>query len=88
MLHTRRAATTGVTLARSIDGGKTFINHNINLAPFACEKSVFFGDYNGIDAYGGRVVPIFTHFIGKRELAVSAAIFDFKPGSQEARTSH
>ena len=79
---------TGVILARSIDGGKTFINHKINLAPFACEKSVFFGDYNGIDAYGGRVVPIFTHFIGKQELAVSVAIFDFKPGSQEARTSH
>ncbi len=73
---------TGVTLARSIDGGKTFVNHKLNLAPFECHKSVFLGDYNGIDAYGGRVAPIFTHFIGKRELAVSVAIFDFKPGTQ------
>lgn len=73
---------TGLTLARSIDGGKTFTNHKINLAPFECDKSVFFGDYSGIDAYGGRVVPIFMHFIGKRELAVSAAIFDFKLGTQ------
>jgi hypothetical protein len=73
---------TGVTLARSIDGGKTFVNHKLEVEPFECNKGIFFGDYSGIDAYGGRVVPIFTHFIGKRELAVSAAIFDFKPGMQ------
>jgi hypothetical protein len=73
---------TGVTLARSIDGGKTFVNHKISLAPFECNKGVFFGDYSGIDAYGGRVVPIFTHFTNKRDLAVSVAIFDFKPGTQ------
>ena len=75
---------TGVTLARSIDGGKTFVNHKINLEAFECNPSVFFGDYSGIDAYGGRVVPIFTHFINKTELAISAAIFDFKLGTQEA----
>lgn len=77
---------TGVTLARSIDGGKTFVNHKINIEPFECDKAVFFGDYSGIDAYGGRVVPIFMHFVGKRELAVSVAIFDFKPGTQERTT--
>ncbi len=75
---------TGVTLARSIDGGKTFVNHKLNVEPFECNKGVFFGDYSGIDAYGGRVVPIFTHFINKRDLAVSVAIFDFKPGTQTA----
>lgn len=74
---------TGVTLARSTDGGKTFVNYKINLEPFECNKGVFFGDYSGIDAYGGRVMPIFMHFVGKRELAVSVAIFDFKPGAQE-----
>lgn len=73
---------TGLTLARSVDGGKTFVNHRINLAPFECNKDVFFGDYSGIDAYNGRVVPIFMHFINNRELAVSAAIFDFKVGTQ------
>lgn len=76
---------TGVMLARSIDGGKTFVNYPINLAAFEFDKGVFFGDYNGIDAYGGRVVPIFTHFVGKRELAVSVAIFDFNPGTQATR---
>lgn len=74
---------TGVTLARSIDGGKTFVNYKIKLEPFECNKSIFFGDYSGIDAYGGRVVPIFMHFINKRDLAVSVAMFDFKPGTQE-----
>ncbi len=75
---------TGVTLARSVDGGKTFVNYKLDLAPFECNKEIFFGDYNGIDAYGGRVVPIFAHFINKRDLAVSVAIFDFKPGTQTA----
>ena len=73
---------TGVTLARSIDGGKTFVNNKVNLKPCECNKGIFFGDYSGIDAYGGRVVPIFMHFVSKRELAVSAAIFDFKLGTQ------
>lgn len=75
---------TRVTLARSIDGGKTFVNHQVKLEPFECNKGIFFGDYSGVDAYGGRVVPIFTHFINKRDLAVAVAIFDFKPGTQMA----
>lgn len=74
---------TTVTLARSVDGGKTFVNHPIDLAPFACNPAVFFGDYNGIDAYNGLVVSVFTHFTGKTELGVSAALFKFKPGTQE-----
>jgi hypothetical protein len=76
---------TGVTLARSIDGGKTFVNHKINLQPFECQAGVFFGDYNGIDAYNGLVVPIFTHFVGQSELAVSVALFQFKPGTQQLK---
>jgi hypothetical protein len=74
---------TGVTLARSVDGGQTFVNHKINQEPFECNTGVFFGDYNGIDAYNGLVVPIYTHFIGERELAVSVALFKFKPGTQQ-----
>lgn len=75
---------TALTLARSIDGGKTFVNHKVNLAPFECHKEVFFGDYIGIDAYGGLVTPIFMHFVDQKKLAVSAAIFRFKPGTQES----
>lgn len=87
VFHDRRSGTgtqTGVTLARSIDGGQTFINYPVALDPFETRPEVFFGDYNGIDAYGGRVVAAFPHFIGPEEVALSAAVFTFKPGTQEA----
>jgi len=74
---------TGLTLARSIDGGKTFVNYKINQKPFNCNPKLFFGDYSGIDAYDGRVVPIYMYFKNENELAVNAAVFDFKPGTQE-----
>lgn len=76
-------ALTGVTLARSVDGGRTFVNRKIDIQPFATNSRVFFGDYSGISAYDGRVVPIFMHFVDERSLAVSVALFKFKPGTQE-----
>lgn len=77
-------ALTKLTLARSIDGGRTFVNYKIDLPPFACNSNVFFGDYTGISAYNGRVVPIFMHFVDQRRLAVSVALFRFRLGTQEA----
>jgi hypothetical protein len=74
---------TRLTMARSTDGGRTFVNHKINLEPFNCNPNVFFGDYTGITAYDGRVVPVFMHFIDSTKLAVSVALFHFKPGTQE-----
>jgi hypothetical protein len=44
---------------------------------------VFFGDYSSISAYDGRVVPVFMHVVEQRRLAVSVALFRFKPGTQE-----
>jgi hypothetical protein len=76
-------ALTKLTLARSIDGGRTFVNHKIDVPPFACDPKVFFGDYSGISAYNGRVVPIFMHFGDDKKLAVSVALFRFKPGTQK-----
>jgi hypothetical protein len=76
---------TGLTLARSVDGGRTFVNHKINQEPFACHRDVFFGDYIGISAVGGRVVAVYMHFIGRRQLALSAAVFRFRPGSQQVQ---
>jgi hypothetical protein len=76
---------TGVTMARSIDGGKSFVNHKINQEPFTSQNAVFFGDYIGIDAHGGRVVAMYQHFIDTRKLAISAAIFNFKHGTQEVK---
>ena len=74
---------TGVTLARSIDGGQTFVNHPIDLEPFECNPSIFFGDYIGISSYGGLVIAAFPHFSSVQQLDLSAAVFRFRPGSQE-----
>jgi hypothetical protein len=75
--------TTKVTMARSVDGGRTFVNHNINQPPFACYPGAFFGDYSGIAAHNGRVIPIFMHFKDDKKLAVSVALFRFKLGTQQ-----
>src|SRR5258708_8517510 len=46
-----------VTLARSIDGGHSFSNYAWTDEPFEA-SGVFFGDYSGIAAYGGRASPV------------------------------
>jgi hypothetical protein len=74
---------TTITMARSLAGGRAFVNYKIDQEPFACNDKVFFGDYSGIAAYDGRVVPIFMHFTDNVKLAVSVALFRFKPGTQE-----
>ena len=76
-------AQTRVTVARSVDGGKSFVNHRVNLAAFPVNSNVFFGDYGSISAYDGRVVPAFMHFVNDSSLAISVALFRFKPGTQE-----
>src|SRR6516162_6570423 len=75
---------TGLTLARSIDGGKSFVNFRIDQEPFVCLKDVFMGDYIGISAAGGRVVAGYCHMLEKKQTALSAAVFQFKLGTQEA----
>ena len=74
---------TGLTLARSVDGGRTFVNHKIDIPLFNVNERVFFGDYSSVSAVGGRVVPVFMHFVNDANLAVSVALFRFKPGTQE-----
>lgn len=82
---------TQLTLARSIDGGKTFKNFHIKNQPnFECTKGVFFGDYLGIDAVDGRVVVSYMNFYRKagmrrQFLRISTAIFNFVPGKQIVR---
>jgi hypothetical protein len=48
-----------VVLARSTDGGRTFSNYAWTTEPFEA-NDLFFGDYSGIAAYGGRVYGIWT----------------------------
>ncbi|MDX2246728.1 MAG: sialidase family protein [Bacteroidia bacterium] len=51
---------TDVYLAYSTDGGKTFTNRKISEKPFVPTEKSFFGDYNHISAYSGRICPIWT----------------------------
>jgi hypothetical protein len=85
IFHDRRDLTgtmTGLTLARSVDGGRTFVNHRLPVEPFdCCAVSTFVGDYNGIDAYGGRVVAVFPVLTGS-EQRIMAAVMRFRSGTQ------
>src|SRR5579871_1019780 len=48
-----------VVLARSTDGGLSFKNYTWTEDPFEA-GGVFFGDYSGLAAYGGRVYGVWT----------------------------
>ena len=48
-----------VVLARSNDSGRTFSNYAWTEEPFEA-GGVFFGDYSGLAAYGGRVYGVWT----------------------------
>jgi hypothetical protein len=89
VFHDRRGQTgtrTSVTLARSVDGGRSFVNHRLPVPAFdCCEKSTFFGDYNGIDAHNGRVVAVFPMLAPDGQQKVQAAVVHFNPGTQEIR---
>jgi hypothetical protein len=73
---------TSVTLARSVDGGRTFHYHRVKQEPFDLNKIGFFGDYLGIDAFAGRVAVLFMRSYEAKRLGISGAVFDFAPGSQ------
>jgi hypothetical protein len=74
----------GVTLARSVDGGKTFVNHRVDQAPFPSADEVFYGDYISVAARGGRVVALYPAFSDDAaRLTLQAAVFRFKAGTQE-----
>ena len=66
---------TDVYLAYSTDGGITFTNVKISEEPFTPTKGGFFGDYNDISAYNGKVRPIWTRLDGYVQ-SVWTAIID------------
>ncbi|WP_421754792.1 sialidase family protein [Croceimicrobium sp.] len=55
---------THVYQARSTDQGESWTNIRITEESFRTNPLVFFGDYNHISAYGGRVRPIWTRIQG------------------------
>jgi hypothetical protein len=69
---------TDVVLATSTDGGKTFSNEVISDSPFVAPGGgVFFGDYNNISAYNGRVRPIWTRYENNK-LSIWTALIEKK----------
>jgi hypothetical protein len=72
-------ANTDVFMARSTDGGNTWINERISASPFTPTSSTFFGDYNNITAANGRVRPMWTRLTGSG-LSVWTALIDFPIG--------
>jgi hypothetical protein len=77
---------TDMTLARSIDGGRNFVYYKLNDQPYDLSKMGFFGDYLGLDSYGGRVAVLWMHPIdNSKQLGISSAVLDFEPGTQHER---
>lgn len=68
---------TDVYLAYSNDGGLTFENKKISKTPFTPVSTVFFGDYNNICAFDGKVRPIWTSYQAGK-LSIWTAIIDFR----------
>lgn len=57
--HNRAAI---VTLARSTDYGRTFVNYAWTKQPFTM-RNVFMGDYSGLAAHGGHVYGVWTEHV-------------------------
>ena len=51
---------TGFTLARSVDGGKTFVNYAWAEEPFQTQQPAFLGDYTWLAAYDHKVYGTWT----------------------------
>lgn len=66
---------TDVYLAKSTDGGETFVNERISQSSFVPDQSIFFGDYINIVASGGMVRPIWTR-LENSKLSIWTAIID------------
>jgi hypothetical protein len=80
LFYDRRGRTgtlSGLTLARSTDGGATFTNYPVAVADFEVSDTITFGDYLGVDARDGRVAGVFPAVEGGK-VVLSAAIFDFR----------
>ncbi len=71
---------TDVYLARSTDGGNTFINYRISESGFYPDENIFHGDYNNVAAVNGCVRPIWTRQ-DNGNTSVFTALVNFPQGS-------
>ncbi len=71
-------------LARSTDGGVTFINEKLSSTPFTANwpnTDVRFGDYINVDYRGSRIVPVWTDLrAGGNNMDIYTAIIDLLVG--------
>ena len=70
---------TDVFIARSTDGGFTYVNTRISAASFYPTAMVFMGDYNCVAALNGRIRPIWTR-LHDGVLDVYTALMDNSTG--------
>lgn len=78
VFYDRRAyndSQTDVYMAVSKNGGDSFVNFKISDTPFLPINTVFFGDYNNIDAHNNVVRPMWTR-LHNGDLSVWTAIID------------
>ena len=76
---------TDVYLARSTDGGTTWINERISSSPFIPQSNIFFGDYNNISAHNGIIRPIWIRLSGGN-LSLWTAIINIPVGVEQTGT--
>jgi hypothetical protein len=62
-------------MARSIDGGNTFVNYKLSQTSFDPSPAIFFGDYVGISAYNNIVRPAWMEY-NSGVLSVWTALVD------------
>ncbi len=76
---------TDVYLARSTNGGTTWINERISSSQFTPTSNVFFGDYNNISAHNGMVRPIWIR-LQSGSLSLWTADINFPVGITQTST--
>lgn len=74
----------GVVLARSVDGGRSFVEYRVERPPFTPDPEAFYGDYIGVSAASGRVAVLYPVFTVEGKQVIEAAVFRFREGTQEA----
>jgi hypothetical protein len=80
--YTGTSVTTDFYMAKSTNGGQTFVNEKISTTGFTPTSTTFFGDYTNITASNGVVRPIWARLDGT-SLSVMTAIIGTPTGVTE-----
>lgn len=67
---------TDVYVARSLDGGQSFVNFKVSQSSFTPSSNIFFGDYTNIAAFNKKVYPIWMRMDGTTLTVWTAIIND------------